>query len=122
VTDDRRGDLLAQRKLAKARLQALTAEHDAIVAAAEGANGDDEHDPEGATVAYERATVAALVANSQSALQAVDAALTRLDAGFYGTCVSCGHPVDAERLAAQPATLTCMACATGARPRALPRR
>lgn len=121
MTDDRRAQLSAQRRLVSARLRALTAEHDAIVAAAEGANGDDEHDPEGATVAYERARVASLVDGSLADLQAVDAALARLDAGAYGTCVSCGRPIEPERLDARPAVPTCVACA-GRRRRPLPRR
>lgn len=117
MTDDRRAALLAQRQLAKARLRALSAEHGAIVAAAEGANGDDEHDPEGATVAYERSRVAALVDAALATLQAVDAALARLDDGSYGTCASCGRPIVPDRLAAIPDATMCVACAAGQTPR-----
>ena len=38
-----------------ARIAALTAELEDIVAATTHANVDDEHDPEGSTIAFERA-------------------------------------------------------------------
>jgi RNA polymerase-binding protein DksA len=43
-------------------------------------------------------------------VEAVDAALARLDAGTYGTCTSCGGPVGAERLEALPAAALCIDC------------
>ncbi|MGB3438411.1 MAG: TraR/DksA C4-type zinc finger protein [Actinophytocola sp.] len=73
--------------------------------------GDDEHDPEGATVAFERAQVAALLEQSRAELRALDAASERLAAGTYGTCLRCGGPIGAERLDALPATTTCIRCA-----------
>jgi DnaK suppressor protein len=38
------------------------------------------------------------------------AALARIEAGTYGTCVRCGQPVDVERLVAMPAAGLCIAC------------
>ena len=35
-------------------------------------------------------------------LAAIDAALARLDAGTYGTCVTCGKPIGEDRLEAIP--------------------
>jgi len=46
-------------------------------------------------------------------LEAVDAALARLDAGTYGRCTSCGSPVGAERLEALPAAALCIECQRG---------
>lgn len=43
-------------------------------------------------------------------LAAVDAALARLDAGTYGTCVTCGKPISAARLEALPAAAHCIDC------------
>jgi len=43
-----------------AHIAALTAEFDDIVAATTDGNSDDEHDPEGSTLAFERARVSAL--------------------------------------------------------------
>lgn len=72
---------------------------------------DDEHDPEGATIAFERAQVAALLRDERVLLAATDAALLRLAQGAYGNCSRCGGAISAERLAALPATPTCIACA-----------
>ena len=66
-----------------ARIRATQADLDAIVAASANANTDDEHDPEGSTIAYERAQVAALLAGAQSNLGDLDCALARLSAGDY---------------------------------------
>ena len=91
----------------------LEREFAAIVAsAADGSAGsDDEHDPEGATVAFERQHVAALLDRARAHLEAIDAALRKVDAGSYEICDICGGPIGAERLAARPAALTCVRCA-----------
>ena len=52
-----------------------------IVAAAELTSTDDEHDPEGATIAYERAQVSALLRQARDDLVALDGALERIDDG-----------------------------------------
>lgn len=44
-------------------------------------------------------------------LYAVDAALTRIEEGTYGECVSCGENISAARLRAVPQTALCVACA-----------
>ena len=93
----------------------MTAELNAVAAAAQGSNIDDEHDPEGATVAFEREQLAALRARAQDHLAEIDAALVRLEAGGYGSCARCGRPIGDDRLAALPATPLCVRCAaTGA--------
>jgi hypothetical protein len=46
-------------------------------------------------------------------LDEVEAALTRLDDGSYGTCRSCGGPIDDRRLAALPIAQTCALCDGG---------
>jgi DnaK suppressor protein len=95
------------------RVAGLEREFAGIVAsAADGSSGgDDEHDPEGATVAFERQHIAALLGQARSNLAAVDAAIRKLDAGGYGQCDACGEPIGAARLAARPAALTCVRCA-----------
>ncbi len=102
----------AERAAALARIETLTREFDAVVAASRGSNADDEHDPEGATIAFERQQVAALLAQARRRLAEVDAAVTAVEAGAYGRCEACGRPIDPERLAARPTALTCIACAT----------
>lgn len=72
---------------------------------------DDEHDPEGATVAFERAQVASLVAAADTELVEVDRAVGRLRSGIHDRCERCGGEVTAERLRARPVTRTCIVCA-----------
>ena len=43
-------------------------------------------------------------------LEAVDAALARLDAGTYGACIRCGRPVAPDRLVALPWAAHCIEC------------
>jgi len=52
--------------------------------------------------------------SARAELQQVEAALRRLSAGRYGTCVACGEPIEPERLAAVPYADRCRACAEGA--------
>lgn len=103
--------LTAERERASTRLAALTREFDAIVDGSDAANADDEHDPEGSTVGFERAQVAALIAQVRAHLDALDDALDRLQRGSYGTCERCAEPIGIERLEAQPAAVTCIRCA-----------
>jgi DnaK suppressor protein len=72
---------------------------------------DDEHDPEGATIGFERAQVTALLAAAHTQLAEIDALTERLASGAVGTCERCGQPIGAERLDARPATTVCVACA-----------
>jgi DnaK suppressor protein len=82
-----------------------------VVAASRSSNADDEHDPEGATIAFERQQLAALLDQARRRLADVEAALERRAAGGYGICESCGRPIAPERLAARPAARTCIDCA-----------
>ena len=93
------------------RLSALQGEHRAVVDASRDSNADDEHDPEGATIAFERAQVDALVRDAVVRLESVDEAAARLDAGTYGRCVVCGEQIAAGRLEARPTATTCVGCA-----------
>jgi RNA polymerase-binding transcription factor len=93
-----------------AQLASLEREFDGIVEAARDASTDDEHDPEGATLAFERQHVAALAQAARERLADIDAALARLADGSYGACQTCGQPIGAERLAARPAARTCIGC------------
>jgi DnaK suppressor protein len=112
--DDPRTLLLAERRAALDRLAALEREQASIMAAADSANADDEHDPEGATIAFEREHVAALLSQTHSQLGQVTAALHRLDSGSYGLCERCGQSISAARLAARPTATTCIGCASRA--------
>ncbi len=43
-------------------------------------------------------------------LQAIEAALTRIAEGSYGTCVHCGREIEPERLKVQPTAIRCFRC------------
>ena len=43
-------------------------------------------------------------------IRAIERALKRLALGTYGTCVSCGQPIEPERLEAHPTANRCAAC------------
>jgi RNA polymerase-binding transcription factor DksA len=109
--------LLGERERARQRVAALEREFAGLAEAASAAGTDDEHDPEGATLAFERQHAAALLEAAREQVTAVDDALLRLAEGRYGVCERCGQPIGAERLAARPAAVTCVRCAGGGRRR-----
>lgn len=104
--------LEAERQAGLDRLAALERDHTGIVDAAGSTNADDEHDPEGATIAFEREHVAALLDQTREHLGQIDAALRRLDDGDYGQCERCGEQIAAGRLEARPTATTCIKCAS----------
>ena len=93
------------------RLAALTGDYAGIVEASKDSNADDEHDPEGATIAFERSQVGTLVEEARHQLAEVEAARARLADGTYGTCEECGGPIGEGRLEARPTARTCIRCA-----------
>ncbi|MBW3639142.1 MAG: TraR/DksA family transcriptional regulator [Actinobacteria bacterium] len=103
--------LLVARDEALAQIEHLTSDLEQMMAASESSNADDEHDPEGATIAFERAQVGALLAQARQRLEDVEHALGLLKNGTYGRCAGCSGPIGAERLAARPAGRTCICCA-----------
>jgi RNA polymerase-binding protein DksA len=105
-----RGRLLAERDRMRRRLAELAGDFSEIVEASRATNADDEHDPEGATIAFERSQVATLRRQAARRLEEIDAALLRLDDGGYGTCERCGRPIPAERLEVRPTARTCVTC------------
>lgn len=95
-----------------AQIAALDRDLAGVIDASRSSNADDEHDPEGATIAFERAQVAALLDAARRRLAELDAALERVGAGTYGRCEVCGRQIPAERLEVRPAARTCVGCAT----------
>jgi RNA polymerase-binding transcription factor DksA len=49
-----------------------------------------------------------LEANEARVLDAIDAALGRIDEGTYGRCERCGGPIEPERLEALPWATLCI--------------
>jgi DnaK suppressor protein len=109
---DARRRLEQERRSAQERLASLEADFGGMVEASEGSNADDEHDPEGATIAFERSQVSTLVRQTRQHLREIDAALGRVEDGCYGRCERCGGPIPEARLEARPVARTCVACAS----------
>ena len=110
--DSHRTALERLRDQAAGEIAALDADLHALFEASRADNADDEHDPEGATIAYERAQLTAVLAAARAQLVAVNEALSRLDAGTYGRCESCGRAIASERLEIRPFATTCIDCAS----------
>ena len=109
--DPVRRRLEEERQLALTRLASLTGDFESVVAASLDTNADDEHDPEGHTIAFERSQIGALIGQVRRHVEEVDAAVARVDAGTYGTCERCGRPIGDARLDALPAARRCIGCA-----------
>ena len=109
---DARSRLTAEQLAAAARVAALERDVSEMLESAKGGATDDEHDAEGATVAFERAQAMAMLEEARTQLGALDHALVLLEQGRYGRCESCGQDIAAERLAARPAATLCISCAS----------
>lgn len=73
----------------------------------------DEESGQGDSMNVERERDLALSAQAMSAVDDIDRALRRMDAGTYGVCERCGEPIPAERLAALPSASLCVKCKSG---------
>ncbi|MFC7877218.1 TraR/DksA C4-type zinc finger protein [Isoptericola sp. NPDC057391] len=110
MTDDAHPEARLRARLAEVedRLASQRRAVDGIVESARDSNADDEHDPEGATLAWERQQAAALAAEAERERDQLLAALDRAAAGTYGVCEVCGRPIPAARLEARPAATRCV--------------
>ncbi|MEB3371242.1 TraR/DksA family transcriptional regulator [Saccharopolyspora mangrovi] len=97
------------------RIESLQRHLASIVESATWTTNDDEHDPEGVTIAYERAQTQGLLADAKAELDALDQAAQRIETGTYGQCQRCGKRISKERLEALPAATVCIRCASARR-------
>jgi len=89
----------------------LAAEAEAL--ATEREPGDtqfDEESGEGDTLNVERERDLALSASATQAVEEIDRALRRMDAGTYGICERCGKKIAVARLEALPFAALCIEC------------
>lgn len=107
--------LEAERADATAQVLDLDRAVAGVVEASRDSNADDEHDPEGATIAFERAQAIAVRDRQRSRLREVDAALGRVADGTFGRCERCGCDIAPGRLLARPTSHTCVTCADARR-------
>lgn len=66
-------------------------------------------------VTAERGEIEALASSLGESLQEVEDALTKVEAGTYGSCESCGKAIADARLEAKPAARLCITCASKSR-------
>jgi DnaK suppressor protein len=108
-------DLLAIVEAEQARTDRRVGALDAVVAAivdgSELTSTDDEHDPEGATIAYERAQASALLRQARADRDALAVTRRLVEQGRQVLCAVCGRDIDVERIAALPTTRRCVRCA-----------
>jgi DnaK suppressor protein len=70
----------------------------------------DQHMADTATETVDREIDYTLEEHDERLLEAIDAALVRIDVGTYGQCVNCGAPIAPERLEAMPWATLCIEC------------
>jgi DnaK suppressor protein len=105
------GLLIADRERTVDLISSLSGNIASMVEASQLTASDDEHDPEGSTIAFERSQASTLLTAARNHLADVDAALARIAAGNYGYCERCGQKVADDRLLARPTARTCIGCA-----------
>ncbi|KGN42605.1 TraR/DksA family transcriptional regulator [Knoellia aerolata] len=115
--DDTGARLDEERTALQDRIARMAEDMDALVAASRDSNADDEHDPEGQTIAYERSQLQALTDQAREHLAEIDAAIARVQSGTYGVCEVCHEPIGAPRLEARPTARTCVQHAVARRAR-----
>lgn len=103
--------LAADRERTREVISALTQNVTSMVEATRSTATDDEHDPEGSTIAFERSQASSMLTSAERHLAELEMALTRLAEGSYGRCERCGEPIPHDRLLARPAARTCVPCA-----------
>jgi RNA polymerase-binding protein DksA len=89
----------------------LAAEAEALASDREpGDTQFDEESGEGDTLNVERERDLALSASATQAVEEIDRALRRMDAGSYGICERCGKKISVARLEALPFAALCIEC------------
>jgi RNA polymerase-binding protein DksA len=109
-TEHFRTQLQQERKRVKEAIDYLHEENPGNVQDETQDSTADNHPADVATVTFDRELDYSLEENEERLLEAIDAALTRIDDGTYGICSACGQPIGEERLEALPWTTQCIDC------------
>lgn len=104
--------LADERTRTHARIASLSRDIDDIIERSSDDSRDDEHDPEGATIAFERAQAMALLDAARRHLGDIEQAEARIARGEHDRCERCGASIGSDRQLARPVTRRCRACAT----------
>jgi RNA polymerase-binding protein DksA len=99
-----------ERKRTQSSIAALHSEEIAFATHERTEGGAGSEGADFATELGDREIDMGLEASARQRLEAIDAAIERLDAGTYGICVECGRQIDPERLEARPWADRCIEC------------
>jgi DnaK suppressor protein len=99
--DSARAALLAERSRLEAEVAETIAPPDTMTYGSQAA---------AASQVFEQQRDLALRDRARQQLELVDAALSRIDDGTFGTCRRCGRPISPERLEALPWAAHCIDC------------
>ncbi|MGH9067983.1 MAG: TraR/DksA family transcriptional regulator [Acidimicrobiales bacterium] len=106
--------LSAERFTYEEQANALRAEADSLVQEMEPGDVQfDEESGEGGTVTVDRERDLALSAQALAAIEEIDHALAKIDAGTYGLCERCHQPIPRPRLEVVPYARLCVPCKSG---------
>ncbi len=112
--EEQKGLLLGEREASLRQAESLRAEAEQLAEEMEpGDTQFDEESGEGGTLNVERERDLALSAQARAAVEEIDRALAKIDAGTYGTCEQCGQAIPKARLKALPYATLCVACKSG---------
>ena len=102
-------DIASLRAALQAREAQLAAEVESAIAA-ERARTAEGREVDPGVVDLDSALRIADIRRDEVELSAIHAALTRMDRGTYGRCLSCGTHIPIERLRAEPTASLCRVC------------
>ncbi|MGH9190352.1 MAG: TraR/DksA family transcriptional regulator [Acidimicrobiales bacterium] len=111
---EQRALLLAERETYLSQVESLRAEAEQLAEDMEpGDTQFDEESGEGGTMNVERERDLTLIAQARAAVDEIDRALAKVEAGTYGVCEQCGTAIPKARLKALPHASLCVACKSG---------
>jgi len=106
--------LLEERATHMRQAESLKEEADALAAEMEpGESEFGEEGGEGGNLSIERELDLVLSAQAKAAVDEIDRALAKIEAGTYGLCEKCGKEIPRARLKALPHAPLCVACKSG---------
>jgi len=106
--------LLTERASHVRQADSLKEEADALAAEMEpGESEFGEEGGEGGNLSVERELDLVLSAQAKAAVEEIDRALVKIEAGTYGMCEKCGKEIPKARLKVLPHAPMCVACKSG---------
>lgn len=117
--DEVRTRIHEERRRLQSLVDSLAVSFADLTEAADASPPDDEHDPEGHTIAFERSQLTGQRDGYVRAIAELEAAELRLHDARSAFCEVCGEPIPHERRLAVPSTTRCVACVRQGPPRGL---